>query len=83
MEGISMIENSLTSLLASKGLSKLESTNQPFNPEHHLAIAMEESEEITEAVVVEEFQPGYRLHDRLLRTAKVKVAMPKPASANE
>jgi molecular chaperone GrpE len=76
MDGIGMIENSLLSLLASKGLTKLNSLNTPFNPEQHLAISMQECNEVSEATVVEEFQPGYLLHDRLLRTAKVKVSMP-------
>ncbi|NIZ19853.1 nucleotide exchange factor GrpE [Entomospira culicis] len=77
IQGIDLIENNLIALLNSKGLTKLKSLQEPFNPDHHLAIAMEESEETDEAHVIEEFQAGYLLHDRLLRTAKVKVRMPK------
>ncbi|NIZ47126.1 nucleotide exchange factor GrpE [Entomospira nematocerorum] len=77
IDGINMIESNLISLLTNKGLNRLDCVDQPFNPEHHLAIAMEESEEVEEAKVIEEFQAGYLLHDRLLRTAKVKVALPK------
>lgn len=83
VEGINMIENNLISLLSSKGLIKLDSVNQPFNPEHHLAITMEESEDLQEAKVIEEFQSGYLLHERLLRAAKVKVAMPKNSTTSD
>ena len=62
------------------GLKRLESLGTPFNPEHHEAISREEGPEGHALVVVEEFQKGFHLHERVLRTAKVKVG---PAQTNE
>jgi len=76
--GIVMIEGQFASMLERKyNLKRLESHGKPFNPEHHEAIAMEPAEEGKETVVVEEYQKGYLLHDRVLRTSKVKVGHPK------
>jgi len=80
-QGISMIEQQLVSTLERKyGLKRLESLGTPFNPEHHEAISREEGPEGHALVVVEEFQKGFHLHERVLRTAKVKVG---PAQTNE
>ena len=72
--GIVMIEGQFASMLERKySLKRLESLGKPFSPEHHEAIAMDPAQEGKEIVVVEEYQKGYQLHDRVLRTAKVKV----------
>jgi molecular chaperone GrpE len=72
--GIVMIEGQFASMLERKyNLKRLEALGKPFSPEHHEAIAMEPAQEGQEVVVVEEYQKGYQLHDRVLRTAKVKV----------
>jgi molecular chaperone GrpE len=82
--GIVMIEGQFASMLERKyHLKRVESLGQPFQPEHHEAIAMEPAEEGKESVVVEEYQKGYLLHDRVLRTAKVKVGHPKTAETKE
>ena len=67
-------------LEAKYGLSRFESLGKPFDPNHHEAVAMVQGgpEDGDEAVVAEEFLPGYGLHDRILRTAKVRVRMPAP-----
>lgn len=76
--GIVMIENQFASLLERKyNLKRMDAQGQAFNPEHHEAIAMEPTEEGKELVVVEEYQKGYLLHDRVLRTSKVKVGHAK------
>lgn len=78
--GIVMIEGQFASMLERKyNLKRLEALGKSFNPEHHEAIAMEPAEEGKETVVVEEYQKGYQLHDRVLRTSKVKVGHPKTA----
>jgi molecular chaperone GrpE len=76
--GILMIEGQFASMLERKyNLKRLESLGKPFSPDHHEAIAMDPAEEGKETVVVEEYQKGYQLHDRVLRTAKVKVGHAK------
>lgn len=80
--GIVMIEGQFASMLERKyNLKRLEALGQPFSPEVHEAIAMEPAQEGKETVVVEEYQKGYQLHDRVLRTAKVKVGHPKTSEA--
>jgi molecular chaperone GrpE len=82
--GIVMIEGQFASMLERKyNLKRLEALGQSFNPEHHEAIAMEPAEDGKEIVVVEEYQKGYQLHDRVLRTSKVKVGHPKTNATKE
>lgn len=77
-EGISMIEKSLISMLENKwGLKRFESRGEPFDPNRHEAIMIEEDPTIPEPVVGEDLIKGYLLKDRIIRTAKVKVLMPK------
>ncbi|MBN2658418.1 MAG: nucleotide exchange factor GrpE [Spirochaetales bacterium] len=81
-EGIAMIEQHFTSMLSSKwGLEKIEAVGQEFDANLHEALMMEDSEDVEVTTVVEDFQTGYKLHDRILRPTKVKVA--KPAAKAE
>ncbi|HOJ99107.1 MAG TPA: nucleotide exchange factor GrpE [Termitinemataceae bacterium] len=80
-EGISMIEKSLISMLENKwGLKRFESRGEPFDPNRHEAIMIEEDPTIPEPVVGEDLIKGYLLKDRIIRTAKVKVLMPKASN---
>ena len=75
-DGVDMIRRQLLSLLESKyGLSRFESMGESFDPNHHEAV-MSEPGQCDEPTVVEEYSKGYRLRDRILRSAKVKVRMP-------
>jgi molecular chaperone GrpE len=81
-DGVLLIRRQLGSVLETKyGLLRFESLGKPFDPNHHEAVAMVRGEpgDGDEAVVAEEFLPGYGLHDRILRTAKVRVRMPAPS----
>lgn len=83
-QGISMIEQQLVSTLERKyGLKRLDSLGAPFNPDHHEAIARLEGPAEASLVVVEEYQRGFHLHDRVLRTAKVKVGPQVPENREE
>ena len=75
--GVSMIEKQMVSMLERNwGLKRFSAHGEPFDPEKHEAIAVEETEEHDTEIVVEDYQKGYLLHDRVLRPAKVKVARP-------
>jgi len=78
LDGITMIEKQLLSLLETKwGLKRLSSKGEAFNPDCHEAIMMEKAPDVKEAVVKEEFLKAYMLKDRLIRAAKVNVLMPE------
>ena len=83
-DGISMIEQQFTGMLQSKwGLEKMDCQGAEYDPNAHEALMMEESEDLEVPTVLEDFQAGYRLHDRVLRPAKVKVGKPAVPAATE
>lgn len=82
--GVDMTRKSLLGLLEGKyGLARFDSLGAAFDPNIHEAV-MSEYGDCAEPTVVEEFVKGYKLRDRVLRSAKVKVRMPAPqAEATE
>ena len=76
-QGIEMIEKQFVSMLERNwGLKRFEGAGEGFDPEKHEALFMEEAVDVESPTVVEDYQKGYILHDRVLRPAKVKVLMP-------
>jgi len=76
-DGILLIERQFYNLLEQKwGLKRMDSKGSLFDPQFHEAIAAVESKEHAQAVVLEDFQKGYLLHDKVIRAAKVKVSLP-------
>ncbi len=74
-DGVRLIQNHLTQILAKHGLSQLESSvGKPFNPEIHEAVGHVDSKENKPGTVVSEHRKGWRLHDRIVRAAMVTVA---------
>ncbi|KAL4216247.1 hypothetical protein ACF0H5_024587 [Mactra antiquata] len=72
-----MVASQLTGLLKEKwGLTKIETIDQTYDPNLHQAVAFEEGEQYQQEIVIEEFQCGYRLHERIIRAASVKVGKP-------
>lgn len=85
-QGVEMIVRQLQDFLRRHGVSTIESRGEVFDPAVHEAVSRRESEAVSEPMVDEEYQRGYRLHDRLLRPARVVVAVPpeeEPAAARE
>jgi molecular chaperone GrpE len=58
-------------------VQRIPAQGQPFDPRWHEAIEMVESDEVKDNHVLEELQPGYKIRDRLLRPAMVRVAKGK------
>ncbi|UCB44837.1 MAG: nucleotide exchange factor GrpE [Spirochaetota bacterium] len=74
-DGIVIIENQMKSVLEKNyGVIVIDDVGKEFDPNIHDAIMMEESGEYEEDTIIENLQKGYRMHDRILRPAKVKVA---------
>jgi molecular chaperone GrpE len=82
-QGVDMIIKQLHALLKSKGLEKIKTVGENFNPHQHDALEIVEDQDVEIDTVVEELQPGYLLSGRILRPAKVKVAKPKDKSNKE
>lgn len=78
-QGVDMIIKQLHTLLKSKGLEKIKTVGENFNPYQHDALEIIEDQDVEVDTVIEELQPGYLLSGRILRPAKVKVAKPKEA----
>jgi molecular chaperone GrpE len=73
-QGVELIHRQMLDLLRRRGVTPVESVGTDFNPELHQAVAHEVSPDHREGEVIEEFRRGYKLGDRLLRPAMVKVA---------
>jgi molecular chaperone GrpE len=76
-DGLRMVVRQFEDTLRAQGLSPIPAVGEKFDPSQHEAIAREETDEHEEGTIVEEMQPGYRLHERVLRPTLVKVAHPR------
>jgi molecular chaperone GrpE len=74
VEGIRLVERKLRNVLESEGVTQIEALGQPFDPNLHEAVVHEETTEHPDNEVTSELQRGYRLRDRVIRPALVKVA---------
>lgn len=72
--GIELIYRKLMTILDSEGVEVIPAEGQPFDPMMHEALSHEESDEHDEGQVIEVIQPGYRMGERILRPALVRVA---------
>jgi molecular chaperone GrpE len=72
--GVELIHRQLGEVLRKRGVTALETLGADFDPHLHQAVAYEESPGAREGEVVGELRKGYRLGDRLLRPALVRVA---------
>jgi len=73
LEGIRSIATSFQSALTNAGVEPIESVGEPFNPELHEAVDTEVTGGEMDGRVIEEYSRGFRMGDRLLRPARVKV----------
>jgi molecular chaperone GrpE len=76
VKGVELSVRKLEDALRAHGLEVIEAVGKPFDPKVHEAIGHEESSEHPEDTVVEVLRPGYRVRDRVVRPALVKVARP-------
>jgi molecular chaperone GrpE len=75
-EGLEQISKLFRTILERHGISPVESVGKPFNPAEHDAIACIPSD-AEEGVVIDEVCKGYRMHDKIIRCAKVTVSKGK------
>jgi molecular chaperone GrpE len=75
--GVELIHKQLGDVLQKLNVQRVPAQGEPFDPRFHEAIEMVASDEVPDNHVLEELQPGYRIKDRLLRPAMVRVAKGK------
>ncbi|HSL55696.1 MAG TPA: nucleotide exchange factor GrpE [Pyrinomonadaceae bacterium] len=73
LEGIRSIATTFEAALTSAGVEAIQSVGEEFNPELHEAVDTEETGAEMDGIVIEEYSRGFRMGDRLLRPARVKV----------
>lgn len=74
VQGVELTLKQFTETLARFGVEPIASLGAPFDPTCHQAVAQQASNTAAENTVIEEYQKGYQLHDRILRAAMVVVA---------
>jgi len=74
MEGIKAVERQLRSALETQSVRRIKSVVEPFDPELHEALGTESGTEYPDETVSLEIEPGYKMGDKVIRPARVKVA---------
>jgi molecular chaperone GrpE len=73
-KGVELIHKQMLEMLRKRGVTPIEALGADFDPNVHEAVTQEESAQHRDGEVMEELQRGYKVGDRLLRPAMVKVA---------
>lgn len=74
LEGVRLVRAQLAGVLRSYGLERYDVLGEVFDPREHDAVSVQEVEgPALDGVVVDQWEPGYRIGDRLLRPARVVV----------
>lgn len=74
LHGVELISKQLNGVLENLGIEQVPTVGHPFDPHVHEAIATEPTDEFEPDTVMQEIVRGYRLGEKLLRPAMVKVA---------
>jgi molecular chaperone GrpE len=82
VDGVTMVQRQLLDVVAKFGVRPFESLGKPFDPKLHEAISSQETADAEPGTVIQEFQRGFMIHDRLARAAMVIVAA-APSEAAE
>ena len=72
--GFEMIHKQILESLASEGIEVIQAEGQPFDPNFHQAVMQESIDGTDSGIVIAEMQKGYKLKDRVIRPAMVKVS---------
>jgi molecular chaperone GrpE len=78
VEGVGMTEREFLNVLERHGVKRVHPKGEPFNPHQHQAMMEMHNPEVATGTILEVFQPGYVIDDRVLRPAMVVVAKGGP-----
>ena len=73
-QGVEMVFRQLQQVFEQEGVTTVPGVGSPFDPNMHQAVMQEESSEYESGIIIEEFQKGYKLKDRVIRPSMVKVS---------
>jgi molecular chaperone GrpE len=73
-DGIALVMRQVSDVLKKLGVESIEALNNEFNPELHNAVMHIEDDSYSLNVVIEEFQKGYMIKEKVIRHSMVKVA---------
>lgn len=79
VSGLEMVTKQIQDIFGRFGMQRIEAQGQPFDPNRHEAVSLMETGEYPDHTVIEVMQPGYTLHDRIVRPAMVVVSK-RPAA---
>jgi molecular chaperone GrpE len=74
VQGVAMVHAQLLDILRRHGVTRIEAMGQPFDPNQHQAVMQQPSKEHPPMTVVQVLEPGYMIHERVLRPARVAVS---------
>lgn len=75
-DGIVLVNQQLNEILSEMGVQPVQTVGKAFDPNYHDAVATEETNNFPPNTITEELLRGYRIGDRLIRAAMVRVASP-------
>lgn len=74
IQGVELTEQELRKILERNGIRLIDAEGQPFDPNFHQAVMEREDKAVAAGTVLQVFQEGYRIEDRVLRPAMVVVS---------
>jgi molecular chaperone GrpE len=81
VQGVAMVQTQLLDILRRHGITRIEALSRPFDPNLHQAVMQQPSQEHPPMTVLQVLEPGYVIHDRVLRPARVAVSTaPEPTN---
>lgn len=73
-KGVEMVYKQLLDILKKSGLEEIKAIGEKFDPNLHHGVAQEESSEHEEDTIIEVYQKGYKLKDKVIRPSMVKIS---------
>ena len=74
VQGVAMVQTQVLDILRRHGITRIEAQGQPFDPHLHQAVMQQPSASVPPGTVLQVLQPGYMIHERVLRPASVAVS---------
>jgi len=73
-QGVALVHNQLLDALRRHGITRIDAQGKPFDPNLHQAVMQQPSADHPPQTVVQVLEPGYMIHERVLRPARVAVS---------